>query len=443
MGMEPKDIVIYGSVFGLLFSTFIVVVALLFVQRKRALRAAAASAEAARAARAAEAAARRRARRRRRRAWRMREAAGGPLRPGGLSVVDIDVWAPESIQGGEWGSSTADDLGGGSSSWGWGWAAAAAGGASRRSADGGGGPSDASAADGSDWDEESWACRPGASALGRPRAISGAGEDSSAALGVDLGVPAKGGGGAGDDGGGWAKRLADDEDGDFTGEADGRGGNDGGGGGGSAGGSNGRRCTAYAFDGDGDDGGGCVNDELACAICLEDVLGGERKRTLIACGHAYHSACVRSWLRKANRCPQCNAKVCEHPEAEVVGAAAGAGGNWGMSAPVGIVPGGVAPPHLRLDHDAASAAAAGVAPPPLVALDPPASAAALAASVAASSAASSAAAASVAAAAGGGMPPSVGLAARTLTVAPPPPSWGAYARDVPRALPVLVPPPAY
>lgn len=32
---------------------------------------------------------------------------------------------------------------------------------------------------------------------------------------------------------------------------------------------------------------------------------GETKRTL-PCTHSYHSTCVRAWLKRVNRCPQCN-----------------------------------------------------------------------------------------------------------------------------------------
>ncbi|OSX78114.1 hypothetical protein BU14_0121s0042 [Porphyra umbilicalis] len=44
---------------------------------------------------------------------------------------------------------------------------------------------------------------------------------------------------------------------------------------------------------------------LTCAICLDTVEFGELKRTL-PCSHEYHSTCVRAWLKKVARCPQCN-----------------------------------------------------------------------------------------------------------------------------------------
>ncbi|GAB0492189.1 hypothetical protein MMPV_003449 [Pyropia vietnamensis] len=44
---------------------------------------------------------------------------------------------------------------------------------------------------------------------------------------------------------------------------------------------------------------------LTCAICLDTVEYGEAKRTL-PCTHSYHSTCVRAWLKRVNRCPQCN-----------------------------------------------------------------------------------------------------------------------------------------
>lgn len=44
---------------------------------------------------------------------------------------------------------------------------------------------------------------------------------------------------------------------------------------------------------------------LTCAICLDTVEYGETKRTL-PCTHSYHSTCVRAWLKRVSRCPQCN-----------------------------------------------------------------------------------------------------------------------------------------
>lgn len=46
-----------------------------------------------------------------------------------------------------------------------------------------------------------------------------------------------------------------------------------------------------------------------CSIlfaCHTDTVEyGETKRTL-PCTHSYHSTCVRAWLKRVNRCPQCN-----------------------------------------------------------------------------------------------------------------------------------------
>lgn len=45
---------------------------------------------------------------------------------------------------------------------------------------------------------------------------------------------------------------------------------------------------------------------VACRSVPPDTVEyGETKRTL-PCTHSYHSTCVRAWLKRVNRCPQCN-----------------------------------------------------------------------------------------------------------------------------------------
>ena len=46
-----------------------------------------------------------------------------------------------------------------------------------------------------------------------------------------------------------------------------------------------------------------------CAICLGDVEAGQRVCTL-SCAHAFHEACVREWLRRAQVCPLCKTHAC-------------------------------------------------------------------------------------------------------------------------------------
>uniref|UniRef100_A0A0E0FMV4 RING-type E3 ubiquitin transferase n=1 Tax=Oryza nivara TaxID=4536 RepID=A0A0E0FMV4_ORYNI len=48
----------------------------------------------------------------------------------------------------------------------------------------------------------------------------------------------------------------------------------------------------------------------ACAVCLEDVRGGETVRRLPACGHLFHVECIDMWLHSPHRtCPMCRCVV--------------------------------------------------------------------------------------------------------------------------------------
>jgi len=47
------------------------------------------------------------------------------------------------------------------------------------------------------------------------------------------------------------------------------------------------------------------NLEYTCAVCLDFVQQGDKKRTL-PCSHGYHSSCIEIWLVKSAKCPLCN-----------------------------------------------------------------------------------------------------------------------------------------
>ncbi|CAN6207580.1 unnamed protein product [Urochloa humidicola] len=68
---------------------------------------------------------------------------------------------------------------------------------------------------------------------------------------------------------------------------------------------------------------------VLCAVCLEDVRGGEMVRQLPACRHLFHVACVDAWLRAHRTCPLCR---CELPPRK----AAAAGGGAGTAAAVAV-----------------------------------------------------------------------------------------------------------
>ena len=45
-----------------------------------------------------------------------------------------------------------------------------------------------------------------------------------------------------------------------------------------------------------------------CPICYVDYEYGEELKVL-GCSHAYHTACVKEWLKKNPLCPVCKEKV--------------------------------------------------------------------------------------------------------------------------------------
>ncbi|GFQ05917.1 E3 ubiquitin-protein ligase mbr2 [Phtheirospermum japonicum] len=46
-------------------------------------------------------------------------------------------------------------------------------------------------------------------------------------------------------------------------------------------------------------------DRKICAVCLDDVCGGDAVAILDDCGHEFHSCCLQKWLRRKNICPLC------------------------------------------------------------------------------------------------------------------------------------------
>lgn len=54
----------------------------------------------------------------------------------------------------------------------------------------------------------------------------------------------------------------------------------------------------------------CDKDaKVSCSICQDDCSDGQPIRTVVVCGHQYHSACLESWLRNRPTCPNCNQDV--------------------------------------------------------------------------------------------------------------------------------------
>ncbi|CAL5086926.1 unnamed protein product [Urochloa decumbens] len=50
-----------------------------------------------------------------------------------------------------------------------------------------------------------------------------------------------------------------------------------------------------------------------CAICLAEFARGEEVRVLPPCGHAFHAACVDTWLLCTSTCPSCRTALLVAP----------------------------------------------------------------------------------------------------------------------------------
>nr|CAI9709272.1 unnamed protein product [Rangifer tarandus platyrhynchus] len=49
---------------------------------------------------------------------------------------------------------------------------------------------------------------------------------------------------------------------------------------------------------------GCKTQTPECAVCLEDLVGGDPIRSL-PCKHIYHVDCIDEWLTRSFSCPLC------------------------------------------------------------------------------------------------------------------------------------------
>ncbi|KAM3357680.1 RING-H2 finger protein ATL3 [Capsicum galapagoense] len=62
-------------------------------------------------------------------------------------------------------------------------------------------------------------------------------------------------------------------------------------------------------------------DGRYCAVCLNDVIGGETCRKLPKCEHVFHVECVDAWLKSNWTCPLCRRQVTDQlpkPKGETV-----------------------------------------------------------------------------------------------------------------------------
>lgn len=56
----------------------------------------------------------------------------------------------------------------------------------------------------------------------------------------------------------------------------------------------------------------CADAKVFCAICLDDCESSDKIRTIRACGHQFHSSCLRMWLMRRRKCPLCRRSIAEH-----------------------------------------------------------------------------------------------------------------------------------
>jgi hypothetical protein len=51
-----------------------------------------------------------------------------------------------------------------------------------------------------------------------------------------------------------------------------------------------------------------TSDDESCTICLDTFQHSEKIRTLI-CNHIFHEKCIDEWIKKTERCPNCNQNI--------------------------------------------------------------------------------------------------------------------------------------
>lgn len=61
--------------------------------------------------------------------------------------------------------------------------------------------------------------------------------------------------------------------------------------------------------------------QFDCAVCLSEFSADDRLRLLPLCGHAFHVACIDTWLRSSSTCPLCRTALSVRALSAVVAAA--------------------------------------------------------------------------------------------------------------------------
>ncbi|OEL36032.1 hypothetical protein BAE44_0002949 [Dichanthelium oligosanthes] len=78
-----------------------------------------------------------------------------------------------------------------------------------------------------------------------------------------------------------------------------------------------RKLPTVPFEAAGQDGEGDEDDDAGerpeCAICLAEFARGDEVRVLPPCSHAFHAACVDTWLLCTSTCPSCRSALVVAP----------------------------------------------------------------------------------------------------------------------------------
>lgn len=73
-----------------------------------------------------------------------------------------------------------------------------------------------------------------------------------------------------------------------------------------------------------------------CAICLGELVDGEKVRVLPKCNHGFHVRCIDTWLVSHSSCPTCRQSLLEQPpSSDAAAAEADAGIRHHVNTPAG------------------------------------------------------------------------------------------------------------
>jgi hypothetical protein len=69
-------------------------------------------------------------------------------------------------------------------------------------------------------------------------------------------------------------------------------------------------------------------DGVTCAVCLEDLRGGEMVRSLPECRHVFHVGCIDAWLQMHVTCPLCRVDLSPRRRVTTAAPVGSQAGSW-------------------------------------------------------------------------------------------------------------------